>query len=221
MLLLLMAGMVAVYRWHDEPVVQSENSVAPTAAPVSKYEGKPVNNTSGSSGGISWLPFTQTDNKSKVANQEDIHKMFHVDERDNLVLNKDTRISIEQLYALNTPEELDEKLQKLSTGIPSTAHRQLVHLIDYFDKYLRDLKQIYPPDVEPASVEQALEQLQSMHALRVRHFGADVADALFAEDEKTNRQLLELMLKDPDRNATLQEKAEKAQQALQHMQSNR
>ncbi len=147
--------------------------------------------------------------------------MFHTDERDNLVLNKDTRINIEQLYALNTPEELDEKLQKLSTDLPSAAHRQLVNLIDYFDKYLRDLKQLYPPDVEPVNVEQALEQLQAMHALRVRHFGADVAEALFAEDEKTNRQLLEFMLKDPDKNATMQEKAERAQQALQHMQSNR
>lgn len=209
-----MAGMIAFYRLHDEPMVQSENSVAPTPAPVSKSQERSPNNIPGSSG-ISWLPFTKTDNKSNGANQDDIHKMFHVDDRDNLVLNNDTRISIEQLYALNTPEELDEKLQKLSTGLPSTAHRQLVHLIDYFDKYLRDLKRIYPPDVEPANVEQALEQLQSMHALRVKHFGADVADALFAEEEKTNRQLLEFILKDTDKNATMQEKAERAQQALQ------
>lgn len=220
MLLLLVAVIVPFYLFHDEPVMQSENSVAPMPVPVSKPDGNSVNNTSGPSG-ISWLSFTKTDNKSKGANEENIHTMFHVDERDNLVLNKDTRISIEQLYALNTPEELDEKLQKLSTDLPSTAHRQLVHLIDYFDKYLRDLKQAYPPDVEPANVEQALEQLQAMHALRIRHFGTDVAEALFAEDEKTNRQLLEFMLRDPDKNATLQEKAERAQQALLQIQSNR
>lgn len=219
-MLLLIAGVGAVYLFRDQPMEPSENSGAPTPAPISKPEEKTMNNTSGSPG-ISWLLFTKEDNKSKGANPEDIHKMFHSDERDNLVLNKDTRINIEQLYALNTPEELDEKLQKLSTDLPSAAHRQLVNLIDYFDKYLRDLKQLYPPDVEPVNVEQALEQLQAMHALRVRHFGADVAEALFAEDEKTNRQLLEFMLKDPDKNATLQEKAERAQQALQHMQSNR
>ncbi len=212
-MVVLILGTVAVYLFRNKPAVQSENKEASTQAPVLKPSEKPAGKTPGLLN-MSWFTVKKED-----AEKDDLSKMFQVDDRGNLVLNKDTRMNIEHLYALNTKDELDEKLQKLSTVLPSTAYRQLANLIDYFDKYLRDTKTIYPPDAAPANVEQALEQLQGMHSLRVKHFGSDVAEALFAEDEKINGQLLDLMLKDPDKNATMAEKAERAQKALLQMQS--
>lgn len=218
LLVLLIAGAAAVYLFRDKPIAQSENKETSTQASGLKPSEMSANKIPGSSG-IPWFTVAKEDNENKDTNEEDIYKMFQVDERGNLILDKNTRMNIEHLYALNTPEELDEKLQKISTVLPSTAYRQLVNLIDYFDKYLRDTKTIYPPDIAPSNVEQALEQLQGMHSLRVKHFGSDVATALFADDEKTNRQLLELMLKDNDKNATMEEKAERAQKAYLLMKS--
>jgi hypothetical protein len=218
LLVALIVGTVSVYLFRNKPTAQSENKEASLQSPVLKPSEMQAGKTPGSSG-ISWFNFTKEDNESKDADKEDIYKMFQADERGNLVLNQNTRHNIEQLYALNTKEELDEKLHKLSTVLPSSAYRQLVNLLDYFDNYLRDIKNIYHPEIAPSTVEQALEQLQGMHSLRVKHFGSDVAESFFSEDEKINRQLLELMLKDPDKNATMSEKAERAQKTLQQMQS--
>lgn len=218
LLILLIACALAGYFFRDKSSIQSEDIKTPTQASASKPSETPTDKTPGLFN-LSWFSLSKEDSGSNDADKEDIYKMFQADERGNLVLNKNTRHNIEELYALSTREELDEKLQKISTMLPSTAHRQLVNLIDYFDKYLKDSKRIYPPEIAPVNVEQALEQLQVLHSLRVKHFGADVAVALFAEDEKINRQLLELMLKDPDKNATMEEKAERAQKALLQMQS--
>jgi hypothetical protein len=217
LLILLIVGTAASYLFRDKFMAQNENSEpSMQRVSVSKSSDVPVGKTPGL---FSWFTVAKEDSENKDAGKEDIDKIFQADERGNLILNQNTRHNIEEMYALNTKEELDEKLQKLSTALPSTAYRQLVNLIDYFDKYLRDTKKSYPSDVAPSTVEDALEQLQGMHSLRVKHFGSDVATALFAEDEKTNRQLLELMLKDPDKNATMGEKAERAQTTLQQMQS--
>ena len=218
LLILLIAGAAAVYLFRNKPEARSENKEIPIQATVSKPSEKPASKTSGLLN-MSLFTFSKENGENQDADKEGINKMFQADERGNLVLNKNTRHNIEELYALNTKDELDEKLQKISAALPSTAYRQLVNFIDYFDKYLGDVKRTYPPDVAPSSVEQALDQLQGMHSLRVKHFGADVADAFFSDDEKTNRQLLELMLKDPEKNATMEEKAEWAQKAFKQMQS--
>ncbi|HQG22652.1 MAG TPA: lipase secretion chaperone [Smithellaceae bacterium] len=153
--------------------------------------------------------------QEETKEKDEIYSMFHVDEHGNLLLNENTRLNVEKLYALNTPEELDEKFQKLSEVLPDTAHRQVVHLVDYFDKYMRDSKQIYPPDEEVETVEEAIAQIKGLHDLRVMHFGADVAKAFFAEEEKLTQQLLHLMSLEKDKNLSMAEKAHRAQQLLQ------
>jgi hypothetical protein len=152
--------------------------------------------------------------KEKAAKREEIYTMFQADEHGNLVLNETTRINIEKLYALNTPDELDEKMRKLSTVLPDTAHRQVVNLVDYFNKYTRDVKEIYPPDAEVETVEEVLVQLQGMHDLRKMHFGADVANTFYAEEEKMSLQLLYLMANEKDKSLSLDERAQRAQQLL-------
>jgi hypothetical protein len=159
----------------------------------------------------------ESENKDeKTSKKEEIYNMFQADARGNLVLNEATRINIEKLYALNTPEELAEKMQKLSTVLPAAAHRQVANLVDYFDKYIRDTKQIYPPDVELETVDEALAQLKGMHDLRLMHFGADVAKAFFVEEEKMSLQLLYLMSVEKDKNLSMGEKAQRAQELLKN-----
>jgi hypothetical protein len=191
-LALLVAGGTTIYLFHDAYVVLHENKQPAAQTSSSKETPEMPANKIHALYGILESTFAKTVESENAGKKDDIYKMFHADERDNLVLNESTRLNIEKLYALNTPEELDIKLQKISAVLPPTAHRQLVHLIDYFDKYIMASKQIYPPDLEPANFNNALDQLEELHSLRVMHFGLDVATAFFAEEEKLNRQLLEV-----------------------------
>jgi len=147
--------------------------------------------------------------------EDEIYTMFDVDKRGNLVLNAGTRLNIEKLIALNTPEELREKLRKFSIVLPPEAYRQLVYLIEDFKGYIAAVKGAYPPDAEIETVEEALDEMAGIHALRVKYFGAKVAEAFFAEEDKLNRQLLRLMALEADENMTMEEKAHKAQQLIE------
>lgn len=156
----------------------------------------------------------EVENKKEAEKKEELYSMFQADDQGNLVLNETTRINIERLYALNTPEELEEKFRKLSRVLPDNAHRQVINLVDYFDKYTRDVKDIYPPDMEVETVEEVLVELKGIHDLRLVHFGADVARAFFADEEKMSLQLIYLMAIEKDKSLSLNEKAQRAQQLL-------
>lgn len=219
MLFILVAAVAAVsYSFlHDDPMVQY-NSVArhilATQSPNHLPDGIPI--ACGTPDCKVAIAATESENKDEeTSKKEEIYNMFQADGQGNLVLNQTTRINIEKLYALNTPEELAEKMQKLSTVLPDTAQRQVANLVDYFDKYIRDIKQIYPPDVEPETVDDALPQLKGLHDLRLMHFGADVANAFFADEEKLSLQLLYLMSIEKDKDLSLDEKVQRAQQLLQ------
>lgn len=158
----------------------------------------------------------ENESEKESSKKEEIYTMFQADDNGNLILNETTRHNIEKLYSLNTPEELEEKMKKLSTVLPDTAHRQVANLIDYFDKYTREIQEIYPPDVAPETVEDVLVQLKGMHDLRLMHFGSDVARAFYADEEKMSLQLVYLMAIEKDKDLTLGEKAERAQELLKN-----
>jgi len=147
--------------------------------------------------------------------EDDIYRMFSVDEHGYLALDKSTRLNIEKLTALNTPEELEEKLQRLATVLPPTAHRDLVYLIQSYNEYIIAAKETYPPGVEVETVEEAVAELDGLHDLREKHFGAEVAEAFFGEEERLSRQLLKLMALEAHEDMTMEEKAYWAQQLLQ------
>ncbi len=106
-------------------------------------------------------------------------------------------------------------MQKLSKALPEPAHRQVVNLVNYFDTYTRNIKLSYPPDEQPATLEAVLDRFRGMHDLRLSHFGADVASAFYAEEEKQSLQLLYLMAIEKDEGLSLDQKVERAQQHLQ------
>lgn len=149
------------------------------------------------------------------AADDEILTMFQADSHGNLVLSESARLNIEKLYALNTPEELAEKMQKLSGALPEMAHRQVGNLLDYYEKYTQNLMEAYPPEVEPVSLGDMLERFRGMHDLRLAYFGADAASAFYAAEEKITLQLLYLMANEKDESLSLEEKAQRAQHILQ------
>ncbi len=217
-LFLLMVAGVAGYFTRDDSTMTQYKSVARhvLATHAANHSSENVLTACGSPDCKAVITAAKNENKDEESNtKEEIYTMFQADAQGNLLLNETTRINIEKLFALNTPEELAEKMQKLSTVLPETAHRQVGNLIDYFDKYTRNIKNIYPPDVEPATLEDVFTQFKGIHDLRLIHFGADVASAFYAEEEKQTLQLQYLMAIEKDKSLSLDEKAQRAQQLLQ------
>lgn len=218
LVLLILAGMVG-YFIREDPTMKQYKSVARHILANHAQSNLPAD-TLAACGTADCKEIVAADiekeKKEETGKKEEIYGMFQADEHGNLVLNETTRINIEKLYALNTPEELAEKMRKLATVLPDNAHRQVANLVDYFDKYTRDVKEIYPPDVEIETVEEIIVQLKGMHDLRQMHFGADVARAFYADEEKMSLQLIYLMAIEKDKSLSLDEKAQRAQYLLQN-----
>lgn len=139
---------------------------------------------------------------------------FHADSSGKLVTNPTTRGEMERLFALNTPQEARAQLHQLEQTLPPAAARELGDLYTHYAQYSTALNQAFPPGVAPANEQEALKQLDGLHALRVEHFGAETADALYGAEEKTARQLIELMRAQNDPKLTLEQKAQLAQDAM-------
>lgn len=153
--------------------------------------------------------------KPPAAGDDELLTMFEADDHGNLVLSEIAGLNIEKLYALNTPEELAEKLEKLSTILPEMAYRQISNLLDYYEKYTQNLIAAYPPEVEPKTLEDMLERFRGRHDLRLAYFGSDVTTAFYAAEEKITLQLLYLMANEKDESLSLDERAQRAQYILQ------
>ncbi len=218
-LFLLIVGGAAAYFTRDDSTIAEYRVVARHVLATHAKHPLSENMTAacGSPDCKAVIAVAKTENKDKeeINNKEEIYTMFQADPQGNLVLGETTRLNIEKLYALNTPEELADKMQKLSKVLPETAHRQVGNLVDYFEKYTRNVKEIYPPDTEPTTMEDVLDRFKGMHDLRLMHFGADVTSAFYAEEEKQALQLLYLMAIEKDQSLSLDAKAQRAQQLLQ------
>jgi hypothetical protein len=139
-------------------------------------------------------------------------KTFRVNASGRLVLDEQTRLNMEALFARTEREHLAEAQQQAIEPLPAAAGAQAAELLDHYDNYQQAQKQAYPPGVAPATEEAALAELDGLHSLRVAHFGPVVARALYGEEEAVSRQLVELMRQEKDQSLTMEEKAARAQQ---------
>lgn len=137
---------------------------------------------------------------------------FRIDAAGKLVLDEQTRINIEALFAQADPANLPEARQDAMATLPPQAAAEAAVLLERYDNYSKAQRQSYPPGIAPATEEAALAELDGLHALRVAHFGPDVAKALYGDEEQITRTLIDLMRLEKDQSLTLQEKAERAQQ---------
>ena len=148
-------------------------------------------------------------------------KTFRVNDSERLVLDPQTRLNMEALFARTEREHLDEAKQQAIDPLPAAAAAQARELLDHYDNYQQAQRQAYPPGIAPATEESAIAELDGLHALRVAHFGPVVARALYGEEEALSRQLIELMRLEKDQSLTMEEKAARAQQLHDQMESGR
>jgi hypothetical protein len=146
---------------------------------------------------------------------------FRVDSAGKLVLDEQTRLNMEALFAQTDRANLPDAQQDATARLPPAAAADAAVLLERYDNYSQAQRQAYPPGIAPATEEAALAELDGLHALRVAHFGADVAKALYGEEEQITRTLIDLMRLEKDQSLTLQEKAERAQQLHDHIEARR
>jgi hypothetical protein len=128
-----------------------------------------------------------------------------------LVLDERTRLNIEALIASNASNELRSAVQEQTESLPPAAARQAEELVDKFISYQQLQRQTYPPGNAPLSEDDAVRELEGLHALRVTYFGPDVARRLYGKEESIAREMIELMRIENDQSLTTQEKLERAQ----------
>lgn len=136
---------------------------------------------------------------------------FRVDSTGKLVLDEQTRLNMEALFAQTDRAELPEAQQDATAKLPPAAATEATALLERYDNYSKAQRQSYPPGIPPTTEEAALAELDGLHALRVAHFGPDIAKALYGAEEEITRSLIDLMRLEKDQSLTLQEKAERAQ----------
>lgn len=140
-------------------------------------------------------------------------KVFRIDGSGNLVVDQHTRLNLEALIARTPPAELESAKQEAIAPLSAAAGAQASDLIDRYYEYDLAQRQTYPPGRAPSTEEEALAEIDGLHALREAHFGGEVAAAFYAEEEALNRELLQLIKLEKDQSLTLAEKAERAQRA--------
>lgn len=132
---------------------------------------------------------------------------FKTDSVGQIVTDEAARQEIERLVALASPDELQVELQEITQSLPSAAAHRLPELIESYNNYSTALRQINPPDQSASSEQEALAQLDELHALRAQYFGAEVAEGFFAQEEKAQRELIKLMRLETDQSLTMTEQS--------------
>lgn len=131
--------------------------------------------------------------------------------RGDLLVNQQTRVDLERVYALNTQDEALAKLETCTSHLPLKAQRDVKNLYQQYVQYSKALQQTYPPGLNVGTVDEATQQLNGIHELRQQYFGAEGAEAMFGEEEKTTREMLVLMRQQSNAKLSLEERAERAQ----------
>lgn len=130
----------------------------------------------------------------------------------SLVLDQAVQENLERLIALNDRAELKQKLNDMARSLPPAAARQLSDLLMQYAQYESALQQEFVQNEAPQNMQEALQQLDATHAVRVRHFGEATAKALFADDEEAARSILNLTRQQDEPGLSFEQRIELAQQ---------
>jgi len=182
------------------PLAQSPPATPDTAAPMPEIAAAEPNSPAG---------------------KTDARQPFHVDSTGKLVLDEQTRLNMEALFAQTAGAELAEARQNATMTLPPAAAADATALLERYDNYSKEQRQSYPPGIAPATEEAALAELDGLHALRVAHFGPEAAKAFFGAEEELTRSLIDLMRLEKDQSLTVQEKAERAQKLHDEIEARR
>ena len=210
--------------WTLSPQTSSTGAVAQRDGVAAWFsQGGPAPTAAGAdaaSASASAVDGTPTLTRLKPASPLDtmILPTFRATNKGTLVMDQQTRQDVERIHALFPRDEAQARLDIQSSALPAQAQRDLKALYQQYNQYAQAVAQTYPPGLSNGTLEEATQQLKGLHELRQQYFGAEGAEALFGEEEKTSQELLELMRKQPDPKLSLEEKAELAQAEWQKRQ---
>jgi lipase chaperone LimK len=181
------------------------------AAPPTNIPQEPAEHTSSTESGVPNVS-SPTPEPNATPGRTDPNKPFRVDSAGKLILDEQTRLNMEALFAQTDRGDLLEAQQEITRQLPPAAAAEAAVLLEQYDNYSKAQRQTYPPGVAPATDEAALAELEGLHALRVAHFGPEAAKAFYGAEEAIARSLIDLMRLEKDQSLTMEEKAARAQQ---------
>ena len=198
----LVAIVVIAALWPRPDAPQTTGVERQSAAPETQSVRSPEPTT------VNAVPATQT----TMEPTSDPTGTFRTDATGKLIVDEQTRLGMEALLARTDPADLPKVQEDITQNLPPAAAAEASALLDHYQNYSKAQRQAYPPGAAPATEEAALAELEGLHALRVAHFGADIAHKLYGAEEALTRSLIELMRLEKDQSLTLEEKAARAQQ---------
>ena len=136
---------------------------------------------------------------------------FRTNAAGQLVVDEQTRLNMEALIAHAESDELSREVREHTEQLPPTAAREAEELFQKFVQYQQAQRQTYPPRDAPMAEDDAIRELEGLHALREAHFGSQVTAQLFAKEEAIAREMIELMRIENDQSLTPEEKQTRAQ----------
>lgn len=148
-------------------------------------------------------------------------KTFEVDAAGKLVRNEQTRVNVEALVALTPPDQLRAAALAQVQDLPAAAAVEALDLVERYNSYQAAQKLSFAPGNAPLVPEEALAELDGLHALRVSYFGREGAQSLFGNEEAVARQLLEWMREDNAPGLSMEQRAVRAQARYDALQASR
>jgi len=136
---------------------------------------------------------------------------FRTNAAGQLVVDEQTRLNMEALIAHAESDELSREVREQIEQLPPSAAREAEELFQKFVQYQQAQRQTYPPRDAPMTEDDAIRELEGLHALREAHFGPQAAAQLFAKEEAIAREMIELMRIENDQSLTPEEKHARAQ----------
>lgn len=136
---------------------------------------------------------------------------FRTDAAGELVVDEQTRLNLEALIARNGSRALDAEVREQTEHLSPGASREAEELFQKFLQYQEAQRQTYPPGDAPLTADDAVRELEGLHALREAHFGPELAQRLYGSEEAIAREMIEVMRIENDQSLTAEEKLERAQ----------
>jgi hypothetical protein len=146
----------------------------------------------------------------RIDDAEGSDRAFRTNAAGDLIVDEHTRVHIEALVASSDPNEFSSAIRQQTVDLPPAAASRAEELVNQFVQYQQAQRQTYPPDDAPVTEDDAIRELEGLHALREAHFGAEVARLFFAKEEALAREMIEVLRVENDASLTAQEKLERA-----------
>jgi len=151
-----------------------------------------------------------------------VSRIFEVDASSGkLVRNEQTRVNVEALVALTPPDQLRAAALAQVQDLPAAVAVEALDLVERYNGYQAAQKLSFAPGNAPQVPEEALAELDGLHALRVSYFGQEGAQSLFGKEEAVARQLLEWMREDNAPGLSMEQRAMRAQARYDAQQASR